>query len=96
MQRGEIKLKICKIQIGMSIWALGDRFNDHIKVIYADTTLRKHSPLISQSVREYIVCLEDVKKLNSIGEKGSDLVIHPSADYGSCGITMNHFVDNFS
>ena len=80
----------------MSIWTLGDRFKDHIKVIYVDMTLRKQGFLISQSVHEYIVCSEDVKKLNLIGEKGSDHVIQPSAVYGSYGITMNHFVDELS
>ena len=72
MCKGEIELNIGKIQFRMSIWALGDRFNDHIKVIYADITLGKYGPLNSQRVCEYIVSLEDVKKINLIGEKGSD------------------------
>ena len=96
MRKGEIELRIGKIQFGMSIWALGDRFYDHIKVIYADITFRKQGPLVSQSIREYIVCSEDVKKLNMSGEMGGDSIKQPSAFYGSCGITMNHFTDGLS
>ena len=59
-------------------------------------TLRKLGPLISQSVRESIVCLENVKKLDSTREEGSDSVIQPSAIDGSYGITMDHFVNDLS
>ena len=96
MRWGELELRICIRSKGKSIWALGNRFSDHIKVIYTDITLGKQGPLISQSDHEYIVYSEDVRKLNSIGEMGSDPVIQPSTIYGSCGITMNHFLDDLS
>ena len=94
MQKGDIELKIGKKQFGMSIWALGDRFNDHIKVIYTDITLGKKGPLIIHIIHDNIVCSEDVEKLNLAREMGRDPIIQPSAIYGSCGITMNHFVDD--
>ena len=84
------------INKGKSESALGYRINDHIKVVYTNIALGKQGPFISQSVRKNIVCLEDVKKLNMIGEMGSDPTKKPSAFYGSCGITMNHFIDDLS
>ena len=95
MRWGELDLGLC-IKQKVEKSELGYRIEDHIKVIYADMTLRKQGPLISQSVRENIVCSEDVKKLNMSGEMGSDSIKQTSAFYGSCGITMYHFIDDLS
>ena len=91
-----MKLRTGKIKIGGCILTLGNRFDDNVKVIYANVTLWERGPLISESVRESVVCSENVKKLDSTREKGSDSVIQPSVIYGSCRITMDHFVNDLS
>ena len=93
MQWGGLDLGLC-IKQRVEKSALGYRIKDHIKVIYTYIALGKQGPFISQSVHKNIVCSKDVKKLNMSGEMGGDSIKQPSAFYGSCGITMNHFIDD--
>ena len=95
MRWGELELGLC-IKQRVEKSALGYSIKDHIKVIFAYIALGKQCPFIIQSVCKNIVCLEDVKKLNMIGEMGSDPIKQPSAFYGSYGITMNQFIDDLS
>ena len=75
---------------------LGDKFSAYVYIVYADMNLREGGPLILQCVRDCIICSQNVEEFDFACEEESDSVIQPSAIDGSCGITMDHFVNELS
>ena len=58
--------------------------------------LREGGPLISQCIRESIICSSNVEESDSAYKEGSNSIVHPFAIDGACRVAGDHFVYDVS